>query len=91
MTQSKHTPTPLTAYKNAGSEFYFIRDQKRIIAKNLKKEDAAFIVKAANCHEELLEIIEWLFNERDNGTDKGLLPDGLLIKASAALTKAKGE
>jgi hypothetical protein len=40
---------------------------------------------------EMYDSLAWLINERDKGTDKGLLPDGLLIKAREALSKAEGK
>jgi hypothetical protein len=49
------------------------------------------IVRAVNSHEALLSVVQWLINEREAGTDKGLLPDGLLNAARRALAKAEGK
>jgi len=40
--------------------------------------------------EELYNVVAWLVGEREAGTDKGLLPDGLLNSARAALAKVDG-
>jgi len=40
---------------------------------------------------ELYDTVVWLIQERENGTDKGLLPDGLLNKARCAIARATGE
>lgn len=53
------------------------------------KKTAQFILRACRSHDALLDTAKWLIQEREAGTDKGLLPDGLLIKADIAITKAE--
>lgn len=52
--------------------------------------NAAFIVRAVNCHEDLLKVIHWLRSEIDeNG--QGKLPDGLCGAMDCAIAKAEGK
>lgn len=58
MENAQHTPVPwfLTDGHNAGNIWASIDGDKLIIA-NASAEDAAFIVKAVNCHDDLLEAL----------------------------------
>jgi len=60
---------------------------KRDVA-HMATQDNAHLIAAAP---QLYDVVAWLISERDNGTDKGLLPDGLLNAARIAIAKAEGE
>ena len=57
-TATEHTSIPWTIHED-DDHFWRIRAQgKRLIAAELFANDAAFIVRAVNCHDELVEALE---------------------------------
>ena len=97
----KHTPIPWTA------KGYDVRAGGRMVAytgphhtpddqypKGCKLEDEAnaeFIVKAVNCHDELVEALESLLGYEDDPPPPGTYGYVIYANARAALAKAKGE
>jgi len=63
------------------------------IAVTYKKENAAFIVKACNLHDELVEALEYFVELIENDIDTKIIKltsDGALAQATALLSKIKG-
>ena len=63
------------------------------IAVIYKKENAAFIVKACNLHDELVEALEYFVELIENDIDTKIIKltsDGALAQATALLSKIKG-
>lgn len=87
---TKHTPTP---WVNNGEGIIVCNDgdvftmSTTLLDDKEREANAAFIVKAVNCHDELVEALEIAYKNL-SGYEKGSITG---IKISAALTKAKGE
>lgn len=103
-TQIAHTPTPPLTYRavaidepgpgEAGTIYeYEIVDGTVVIARTYEEDYAAFIVKAVNCHEKLLEAIKALRETILNGEERILTEDEqeALIKSRNAIAKASGQ
>jgi hypothetical protein len=102
MSDTKHTPTPYFVSERDGVDINFIHPNKReymvarafVGIKNDAEANAAFIVRACNCHDELVEALEKLLDldwqilaqcDRDNSVNPRL------AKARSALAKARGD
>lgn len=100
MTEVKHTPLPYTDAKDIahmGEIYYTNNNGKKIIlaqvwgeGKNTKFDNAAFIVRACNSHDELVEEMQ-----RSVEIMRGMVSYRLGVQAAvdrmdAAIAKAKG-
>jgi hypothetical protein len=95
MAQPKHTPLKLTMTKcqcgDKNCNSYRLHPSK---AEGMfEQEDAAYIVKAVNCHAELIEALQEVSRLSANASDplKKLKLKTIYEVASTALAKAKGE
>lgn len=89
----KHTPTPWSYLPHYGSNVIYKmqldikKGPHKGIARTIKDTDAAFIVRAVNCHEELLRLLKVCLEE--------MLADGWshesLEDVEQAIAKAEGK
>lgn len=100
MTQQKHTPTPYFTdgkriWKDCGAYKSAIADVHQSgtpeDAKSIQESNAAFIVRACNAHDELVEALEKLMHHIDNDFEGSGVNDEIYHVALAALAKARGE
>ncbi len=98
MTKQKHTPTPWgTKQFNevqysigpAGQDFFIVA----ITSQGNDKPNAEFIVRACNCHDELVEALERIAFEPQGPADASCrqVLDACVKIAKQALAKARGE
>ncbi len=98
---TKHAPTPWTAYKST-TRFHLEDKEGTVLAINggmiPTDADAAFIVRACNAHDELVdatdklaEFLAGVLKQDGFQHDKAMLALTLIDRADAALAKAKGE
>lgn len=98
---TKHTPTPLpqVCVEKLSNGSIVIREMvagdKQIFATVYNEGHAAFIVKAVNCHDELVEqvqiLLQYVINDRlDAGDSEQEIEDLFIVQETRALiTKAK--
>ena len=87
MTHTKHTPL------RTGNGGNMILSKEGEVLFFIKYYDfAAYIVKAVNCHAELLEALEFVLNAL-NANDCPSIPDGAYVRGKIvnAIAKAKGK
>lgn len=89
MTQAKHTPGPYSYRPNGIGYFNIMADGMIVAASVALETDAAFIVRACNSHDELVEALESLVRQQED-VFKGGSVNADLKPAYAALAKAEG-
>jgi len=75
----RHTPTPFKALKTKYKDgpVYWIKSGDIFVGKVYSHdgqpagENAAFIVRAVNAHEKLVELLKWVTEEFERGERKG--------------------
>lgn len=84
--KSQHTPTPWVAVEKEGRRTLLVSGGPRFTGETIgaidRKENAAFIVRAVNAHEELLEVLYWLLGNSKAGGAQA-------ERISQAIAKAK--
>jgi hypothetical protein len=96
MGQNEHTPTPWEdgTGDNGNDAWVFARgaavaDCDLYSDRDRNKANAEFIIRAANCHDELLAALKWFIDDID-GTHTVMLDfDANVKRARAALAKAQ--
>ncbi len=89
MSRSQHTPTPWHDDLSTvhGPEIDAEYQEKQIVCSVINRADAAFIVRAVNAHEELLETLK----EALPYLSKYGVPDHITNSAILAIAKAEGK
>lgn len=91
--ETKHTPTPWFATSGSidGRDDVYCTGQEGTIAQNVRPQDAAFIVRACNAHDKLVEALEMVRDADEDCKKDGLptIPDIARSKIDAALAAAK--
>lgn len=93
--KQRHAPTPYRAEHcpdNGGSLELYGKEGECIatLRNGNKEENAAFIARACNAHDELVEILQEIIEPPPQGWDL-IVAASLMDKARNALTKARGE
>lgn len=102
MTTQKHTPTPYkldhyckTSITDTSEEGTIASCSSPTIGfkdESINEANAAFIVRACNAHEELVQVLEDLLKAEDvDFNDTNIHPSSINGRAIRALAKAKGE
>lgn len=90
--KTTHTPTPWTTFQSQGENGAITDGNGNVIAEGLTEENAAFIVRAVNSHEALLEAAKVLVNSIKWSGDinqVNLAPKISVLRA--AIAKAEGK
>lgn len=90
MTKSQHTPTPWRVGDAGATVFAPKSHSPLMVAQRLKRDDAAFIVRACNAHDALVEALELAQDELSAIADyHACVSEEALDKISEALKLAK--
>lgn len=81
-----HTTTPWMVVKRPAH--YDIQNEWYTLGETSLRDDAEFIVKAVNCHEELLSLLEDVINQVDSDDYSGGISNETYNKIRIALLKA---
>ena len=101
-TEAQHTPTPtpweFERYENdsiivAPFKPKYGTDTRMLLAKNLSEENAAFIVRAVNSHEALLEACKRIVYNDDTGKERMIGSETAFDRSALknAITQAEGK
>lgn len=90
MTNIKHTPWAYNEVPQAHKTN--VEDSTgAIVARVRSEENAAFIVRAVNCHDELVHALQLYFDEMEIGDEGQRDMENFERIAKAALSKVRGE